>query len=486
MTGAIMWGTVIIVVALIVFGTIIGMLRRYKRCASDQILVVYGKVKGKDGVRVAKCIHGGAAFVWPLIQDYEYMDLTPMQIDIKLKSALSNQNIRIDVPCSFTVGISIDEHVMFNAAERILGLDLEEIKALAGEIIFGQLRVVIATMDIEEINTDRDKFIKSVSTSVETELTKIGLKLINVNVQDLRDEAGYIDALGREAAAKAINEAMMKVADQERAGKIGKANADRDRDIGVAEAGRTQRVKVAEANATAVEGENTAKITIANSDANRREREAEAKKVGDAAERVQAAMAQEESYKAEQSAENARAERDRATQKADIVVPAEIAKMEMEVNADAQAEKFKREAAGKGEASYLEAEGLARGAYEMLTKQAEGFGKLVEAAGGDPNRALTYLLIEKLEEIARIQVDAIKGIRIDKVVVWDSMNGGEPTTAKFLGGMLSSLPGFHDIFRMAGMELPGYLGKVSEIDKGGIAEIQNKTTTKIQKGEITE
>ena len=179
-------------------------------------MVVYGKVgQNADGSdKSAACIHGGAKFVYPFIQAYEYLDLTPLSISVDLTKALSRQNIRIDVPSRFTVGISTEPNVMMNAAERLLGLQLSEIQELAKDIIFGQLRLVIATMDIEEINTNRDKFLEAVSDNVETELKKIGLRLINVNVTDINDESGYIEALGKEAAAKAINDAKKSVAEK--------------------------------------------------------------------------------------------------------------------------------------------------------------------------------------------------------------------------------------------------------------------------------
>ena len=253
----------ITVIAVLLFTLLLVVLTRYRRCPSDKVLVIYGKVgTNKDGTnRSAKCIHGGAAFIWPIVQSYEYLDLTPMSINVDLTNALSHQNIRVDVPSRFTVGISVEQGVMQNAAERLLGLKLNEIQELAKDIIFGQLRLVIATMDIEEINTDRDKFLEAVSHNVETELKKIGLRLINVNVTDITDESGYIEALGKEAAAKAINDAKRSVAEKNRDGSIGEAVAVKD-----------QRISVAESNATAIAGENESKAAVALSDAIRREK----------------------------------------------------------------------------------------------------------------------------------------------------------------------------------------------------------------------
>ncbi|MBR5054814.1 MAG: flotillin family protein, partial [Bacteroidales bacterium] len=230
----------IIIIVFVVFVTFAAILRRYKRCPSDKILVIYGKTgKNKEGsISSARCIHGGASFIWPVFQDWKMLDLTPISIECNLTNALSKQNIRVDVPCRFTVGISTEPEVMTNAAERLLGLHPSDIQNIATDILFGQLRLVIATMDIEEINADRDKFLAAVSQNVEAELRKIGLKLINVNVTDIRDESGYIEALGKEAAAKAINDAKKSVAEQNRFGEIGKAEADRDKDIRIAETSR--------------------------------------------------------------------------------------------------------------------------------------------------------------------------------------------------------------------------------------------------------
>ena len=457
----------IIVFAVVLFVTFAAILSRYKRCPSDKVLVIYGKT-GKNaagGVSAARCVHGGAAFIWPVFQDYAFMDLKPMSIEANLTNALSRQNIRVDVPCRFTVGISTEPEVMNIAAERLLGLRMEQVQELAKDLLFGQLRLVIATMDIEEINADRDKFLSNVASNVDAEIRKIGLKLINVNVTDLRDESGYIEALGKEAAAKAINEAKKSVAEQERYGDIGKAEADRDRDIRIAETARDTRINIASNNATAVEGENAAKVAIAQSEAQRREKEAEAYRIAVAAEKVQEAKALEEAYTAEKEAEMARAERERASQKANIVVPAEIDKEKLIIEAEAEAEKIRREAKGQADAIFAKMDAEAKGTYEILTKQAEGFRRIVEAAGGNPAQAITFLIADKLPELVKTQVEAVKNIKIDKITVWDGQQqgGGKTSTANFISGMMQSVPPLDDLFRMAGLELPAYLkGKEKE------------------------
>lgn len=480
---------IIIVVAVVVaFVTITALVSRYKRCPSDKILVVYGRTGGTS----AKCIHGGGAFIWPVIQDYAFLDLKPLSIEANLTNALSRQNIRVDVPCRFTIAISTEVDSMNTAAERLLGLTSEQIQELAKDILFGQLRLVIATMTIEEINSDRDKFLDNISKNVDSELKKIGLKLINVNVTDIKDESGYIEALGKEAAAKAINEAKISVAEQEKIGETGKALADREKDtqiaethrdrdvkiaitekdrevsiasakkdesIGKAEAERDTRVKTSEANAIAIKGENEAKIAIAQSEALRREKEAEALRIALASEKVQQAKALEEAYLAEQKAESARAERERSTQNANIVIPAEIAKQRAIIDAQAEAERIREQAKGEADAIFAKMEAEAKGLYEILTKQAEGYREVVNAAGGDPTKAFQLLLIEKLPELVRTQVEAVKNIKIDKITVWDSGNGenGNNSTANFVSGMMKTVPPLNDLFNMAGLNLPTYL-----------------------------
>ncbi|WP_205625790.1 MULTISPECIES: flotillin family protein [unclassified Flavobacterium] len=481
---------IIVVAAVVLFATISALVSRYKRCPSDKILVIYGRTGGTS----AKCVHGGGAFIWPVIQDYAFLDLKPLSIEANLTNALSRQNIRVDVPCRFTIAISTESDSMNTAAERLLGLSSEQIQELAKDILFGQLRLVIATMTIEEINSDRDKFLDNISKNVDSELKKIGLKLINVNVTDIKDESGYIEALGKEAAAKAINEAKISVAEQEKIGETGKALADREKDtqiaethrdrdvkiaitqkdreisiataakdetIGKAEADRDTRVKTSEANAIAIEGENQARIAIANSEALRREKEAESLRIAITAEKVQQAKALEESYVAEQIAELARSERERSTQIANIVIPAEIAKQRAIIEAQAAAETIRENAKGEADAIFAKMEAEAKGLFEILTKQAEGYKEVVAAAGGDPSKAFQLLLLEKLPELVRIQVEAVKNIKIDKITVWDSGSGqnenGNSSTANFVSGMMKTVPPLNDLFNMAGLNLPTYL-----------------------------
>lgn len=446
------------------FVIIITAARRYKKCPSDKILIVYGKI-GKD--RSARCIHGGASFIWPLFQQYDFLDLQPMSIEVNLKNALSRQNIRVDVPSRFTVGISTEPGVMEKAAERLLGLNPHTIIELSKDILFGQLRLVIATMDIEEINSDRDKFLENVSKNVEQELKKIGLKLINVNVTDIQDESGYIEALGKEAAAKAINEAKVQVAERTRDGSIGEASAHKEQRIQVAlanteadkgEAGADsdRRIEIARVNAQAVEGENTSKITIAESNSQRDIKETQARNRAEAAKKVAESEAEKQGYEAKKIAELSRAEMVKATQEADIIVAAEIDKKQVEIAAEAEAERERRIARGKADARVQQMQAEAVGLYSILEKKSDGFARLVKASGNNPEVAIRFLIAEQMPDLMKIQASAIEDLKLDNVTVW-SGGGSNSSVSGFVGDLFQMLPPLKDILSMKGMGLPEFL-----------------------------
>jgi len=474
---------------------------RYKRCPSDQLLVVYGRVKGKadsqgrSGHASARVYHGGGVFVWPIIQEYKFLSLKPMSFEVDLKSALSNQNIRVNVPSTYTVAISSEDEFKINAAERMLGFQDTQIVALAQDIIFGQMRAIIATLTIEEINANRDAFLSKIQDNVENELKKVGLKLINVNIKDIDDESGYIEALGKEAAAQAINEAKKSVAEKDRDGDIGVAEAQREQRIKVAsansravigekEADKNMRIDTAAFNSTAVDGENKAAIEIANSIAGRREAEAEADRKIVVAQKTKSANALEESYKAEKIAEDARAERERSQKFADIVVPAQIQKEKIEVDAEAEAERIRRVEKGKADGVFFMMDAQARGTFEQMTKQAEGFAAYVSAAGGDPDKAVQMMIADKLPEIIRTQVEAIKEIKFDNITVWDIGNGGEgagSSTSNWLTNLLKSVPPMDDAFKMVGQNMPGFLEGNADMVKLLEEKAKTKKTEKPDK-----
>ena len=434
---------------------------RYKRCASDEILVVYGRVRGG---RASRCIHGGATMVWPLIQDYKKLSLVPMTIQINLTNALSLQNIRIHVPSTFTVGISTDPTIMNNAAERLLHLKTQEIENMASEIIFGQLRLTVASLTIEQINQDRDNFLERITLNVGHELHKLGLYLINVNITDITDDSDYIESIGKKAAATAVNAAKADVAVADRDGAIGAAEANRARDIQVAEnaaeaekgkkaARADQRIFVQGQEALAIEGENNSKASIAEYNATLAEKEAEAMRRSEVATRTAEMEVQKAQYLLEQE-----------RLKAEEIVREEIAKTQIEIAAEAEAERQRRIAQGEADAILARYQAEAEGIKQVLEAKAAGYQGLVASANGDAKAAATLLMVEKVDAMVQAQVEAVKNLKIDKITVWDSGNGADVkgATSNFVSGLVQTLPPMHDVAKMAGVELPEYLGSMSE------------------------
>lgn len=498
----------VILIIFVMLAVLLVVINQYKRCPSNKIIVVFGKTGGNS---TAKCIHGGGIFVVPLIQDYGYLSLEPMTTDIDLKGALSKGNIRVAVPSTFTFGISTNASIRQNAAERLLGLSKRDIIAQASDIILGQLRLAIATLTIEEINQDREKFLEQINANVNPELNKIGLEIINVNIKDITDESGYIDAIGKKAAAEAINKAKVEVAQQEKLGAVGEAEANKEKEVRVAEqqaqtligttnaqkeqrvqtaninstaeigeaeankirevqvaqqlaeteigkrnALKEQRIKTANLEALAVEGENIAKANIAEYNANLAVKQAEAFKLGEVAK----ANAQKDVLLAQKEQEEAKLKKEELARQ-------EVEKLKIQVEADAEAEKQRRIANGEADAIKARYFAEAQGVKAVLEAKAKGYEELVKISNNKPELATSFLMIEKIENIVAQQVEAIKNIKFDKITVWDGGTGTEKgsTTANFMRDLIKSLPAMHDLANQAGIELPQVLGKVASQDE---------------------
>jgi flotillin len=500
----------LIAAACFVLGILLVIVKRYKRCPSNRVLVIYGRVSGGAS---SKCLHGGGAFVWPLIQDFRFLSLDPMQIEIPLRGALSTENIRVNVPSVFTVAVGTEPAVMQNAAERLLGLLPKEIMKQAEDIIFGQLRQVIASMAIDEINRDRDKFLDKIHASLGPELEKIGLVLINVNITDITDESGYIEAIGRKAASQAIQQAEIDVAEQQKRGAIGVAEAEKERMISVAQAHkvreigtkeaeqqqfvriaeidkateigkrtaifeqeamvkaaeRAMRIQVAEADAAAVAGENESKQRVAETDAALRIKQAETYEAAERRRREADANVREAQYVAEARAAEAMSQKIEKEQRAELEARARAEKAKMIVDAEAAAERVRLEAEARAAATFAQLEAEARGEYERLAKKAEGLGRIVQSCGG-AQEAFQLLMLEQLPELAATAAKAIANIKFDKIVVWDG-GKGDGATAGFLRSLAGGLPPMLQMMRdVGGVKMPEFLGELVEAQNAAAAK----------------
>jgi flotillin len=458
----------IIILAFVALSLIIFFASRFKRCPSNKVLVIYGKT----GSGAAKCVHGGAAIVWPLIQAHDYLDLEPFVVPIDLTNALSQENIRVSVPTTVTAAISNHPGIMENAAIRLLGLNRKQIQDQAQDIILGQMRAVIATMKIEDINRDRQAFMAAVNEAVMGELEKIGLAAINVNIRDIEDESGYIKALGRKAAAEAINQANIDVAEQEKRGQTGVAERQRDTRVAVAAANanaeigesvadRDKRQQVAGLEAEAVSSETEADAKKASYRANQSVAEQEARNRSESASREADGAIRVAQEVAQKHAEDARAEREQARLNAEMIVPANAQREKVVIAADAEKQRAIRVAEGQAEATIAKMSAEGRGVQAILDGKAEGYRRLVESCRTG-EQAAALLLIEKLTDVAGVQAQAIKDLPIEKVIVWDGGGDGKGGLSGLGGRLMGALPPMHELAKQVGLELPDFLGRLAK------------------------
>lgn len=315
---------------------------RYRKCASDEILVVFGKAgkkkvvnektgKTEEVILPSKIIHGGGTFVMPVIQDWAKMSLKPIQVE-----GVSSQMIKVRIPVTLTTGIGTDQVLMQNAASRFLTAKTSEISDQIKDILIGEVRSLMATMTIEEINADRIKFIGKAKENIETELNKVGFSIININNADISDDANYIKNLGQKAATKALAQAQADIAEEKKKGDIQIAETNKQREIAVADAEKERETTVAQ-----TKQEQEVKVAEINQEKAIRLAEAEKNK--------QAGIAEQ---KAEQEASIARANTQAESAKAESQRIANVAKSASEAAskkaaADAEANVAKAEADSK-------------------------------------------------------------------------------------------------------------------------------------------
>ncbi len=448
--------TIFIIAIVIVILLII--LSSYKRVRSNTALVIWGKGTGSEGVRIKT---GGATFVIPLLNDSKAMSLQPFVVEVDLKNALSNKNIRVNIPATFTLAISKNLDMLGIAARRILDLNEEELSKQAEDIILGQLRAVIASLTIEQINGDREKFETEINKNISTEVAKLGLELINVNIKDITDEEGYIEAIGKKASSEAISNAEIDV-----------ANAKKTGTIGVNEANRDKEVQVAELEAQKVEGKNISEAKMRESDAELKIKSAQYEKDAKNAELEAQILIQKQTA-------NAELETLRATE----VSKVKANKEKIELQAEADKNKIIKEAEAEAQKIKLNAQAEAEGIKKIMQAKADGYKEIEKSVGKE--NLVNILLTEQLVEVTKVKSDALQNLNIDKITVWDNpSNGSEGKSGLngFVDNFANAIPGMHEIAKDAGITLPSYLGTSIEEETIKDTKVTKpKKTTKIQK-----
>ncbi len=371
-------GAVVLVAVVAVIATITSLI---VIVSPNEAAVITGRKRKLPDGRVVgyRTVIGGSTIRIPIVEKVQKLPLETIPLELTVSNAFSKGNIPLTVQAIANVKIASEpETDFYNAVERLLGKSESEIAALARETLMGNLRGVLATLTPEEVNENRLKFAESLAAEAEEDLKKLGFSLDVLKIQNVSDEVGYLDAIGRKKTAIVKKEA--EVAEAENAAETRRMQAE-----------YKQQAEVAEAEAS---------ISIAEAHNRLRVRQAELDREAETAEKVAKVSAEQAEIEAMRELEAKRVETEKQRLAADVVAPAEAEREAAEARAKAAA-------APIIETGRAQAEAL-RALYDQI-----------RSAGDD---GFAIFLAEKLPQLLALTTDAVKGIEIDRLVVLD---GGE-------------------------------------------------------------
>ncbi len=403
--------TVLLVAAVLIMGflTVLGIIRaNLKICQPNEVLIFSGRQRQlTDGSRVGyRVIQGGRGFRIPIIEKVDRLNLTTIPLDLTVTNAYSKGGIPLTVRAIANVKISSKESELNNAVERLLGKGRDEIQGIAKETLEGNLRGVLALLTPEEVNEDRLKFAKELLDEADNDLSALGLQLDTLKIQSVEDERGYLNAIGRQRTAQILSTAEVVEAEKREQARVAQAHADRN----IAEAETEVRIVKATLNARAA---------------------AEEAKIGVAAQIAQATAEQELAQQEILLAEK--------RQRAEVIVSAE-------------AERQAKEEIAKGNAARILEDGYAE--VEVLKRKLD----LWQNAGADAER---LFLIQMLPEIMQQVVGAVDNLKIDRLTVVDSgQGGGVPAVFNQIAGAAPAL--LESIRTTTGIDVAGLLNRASQ------------------------
>ena len=440
----------IIVLSIVVLFTVLS-LAFYKKIPSNKLLVKHG-LGVKNGYLIKR---GGGVFVIPFLQGTKEIDLGLMNTDVKLKEVLSLNKIAVNLvaDATFKVSSNIDEQEI--VAETLMSSDLSTISNIAQEIIAGELRSVIANLTINEINSNREKLKEEASKNIETELSKIGLDLKNLNLKSITDTAGVLEQMGLKSASEIKNKAMVDVAEQNKFGRSAAAKLEADTIISEknSEISRTQAFLNAEQKISQNKIETEKNIIMSRTEA---EKEANIQKELTSQE-ILTQQTETAKKNAELKLETLRAqelvakriENEKEVLDNDTDLKVQLAKNETSLKiqtANAENELFiahkKAEAitiAAKAEADALKMKAEAQAELIALPKirEAEAVKVLNEALSGQSQEITQYLIqmefIKQLPQIVQAEAQAMQAIGFKDITILGGGNGAEGASNAIAG-----------------------------------------------------
>lgn len=429
--------TVLALLAVFGVGTSAGLFvirNLYYICQPSEVLIFAGSrhsvgdSQQKVGYRLVK---GGSSVRVPLLEQAFRMDLSNMIIELKVNNAYSKGGIPLMVESVANIKVAGEEPTIHNAIERLLGKSRKEIEKLAQETLEGNLRGVLASLTPEQVNEDKIAFAKNLLEEAEDDLEKLGLVLDTLQIQNISDEVGYLDSIGRRQQAELLRDS-----------RIAEAKSQAESVIRAAENQKNTSLKQIETE-----------IEMARAEAERR--------IQDAITKRQAVVAEAE---ADIGSEVARTQAEVAVQKERIKQVEQ--KLQADVVAPAEAKSKQAIARAKGDAAAIVEPGKA---------QAEGIRKLAESWKAAGVNARDIFLYQKLEELLKIIVSTVPEVEVDNVTVINAQGGSNATKMAAF---------FEELKQTAGIDVAATLESLTAgID---IAEVSSQKLTDVSSQKLTE
>lgn len=428
--------TVLALLAVFGVGTSAGLFvirNLYYICQPSEVLIFAGSrhsvgdSQQKVGYRLVK---GGSSVRVPLLEQAFRMDLSNMIIELKVNNAYSKGGIPLMVESVANIKVAGEEPTIHNAIERLLGKSRKEIEKLAQETLEGNLRGVLASLTPEQVNEDKIAFAKNLLEEAEDDLEKLGLVLDTLQIQNISDEVGYLDSIGRRQQAELLRDS-----------RIAEAKSQAESIIRAAENQKNTSLKQIETE-----------IEMARAEAERR--------IQDAITKRQAVVAEAE---ADIGSEVARTQAEVAVQKERIKQVEQ--KLQADVVAPAEAKSKQAIARAKGDAAAIVEPGKA---------QAEGIRKLAESWKAAGVNARDIFLYQKLEELLKIIVSTVPEVEVDNVTVINAQGGSNATKMAAF---------FEELKQTAGIDVAATLESLTAgID---IAEVSSQKLTEVSSQKLT-
>ncbi|MGH7577818.1 MAG: flotillin family protein [Longimicrobiales bacterium] len=396
----------------------------------------------EDGTTVGyRTVTGGRTLRIPIIERVQWLSLGTIPLEISVQDAYSKGNIPLGVQAVANVKIaSAPEAVFNNAVERLLGKNISEIEGLARETLTGNLRGVLAKLTPEEVNEDRLGFARHLSEEADHDLKKLGLQLDVLKIQHVSDKVGYLQAIGEKATAEALRDAEIAKAEAVSETRRKQAEAKRLAEVAQAENDAETKQRQAEARKLAEVADAQANVSIAEANNKLRVRQAELDREAETTEKVARVAALQAETEAKTLLEGRRVEMERTRLQADVVQPAEAARLAAEADAKAAAAPILER--GRAQAAVL----------EMLYTE-------IQKAG---DSGLQVFLAEKLPELLGVTVSAMKDVQIDRLTVVDS-GGGRGVANAATQRVNASVAALEQIAGAVGLDLDAFMRRIQRV-----------------------